>query len=222
MQNLPNNIDDCWNKIGVWRSDEVKCPELENVIHCRNCSVYTNSGLSLLNQDFPENYRNENTEIYKQQTDANTDEQVSLIIFRIQKDWYALRTSIFLEIDANKSTHKIPHNKNNFLEGLVNIRGELELCISLPELISNGLQSTDGNDTTKRLIIIKLASGKYALKLDEISGVYKIGKQAITPPPATIAGTDNHLVCGIFEHNNQRIGMIDDELLDNRFGVLRS
>ena len=42
-------IEDCWNKIGVWGNQE--CPELERVIHCRNCPVYSSAAARLLDEN---------------------------------------------------------------------------------------------------------------------------------------------------------------------------
>ena len=222
MQDSNNTINDCWNKIGVWRKDEAECPLLQNVIHCRNCETYINSGLSFLNREFPDNYCNNNTEIYKQAPETNTGEIVSVIIFRSLQNWFALRTSIFVEIDNDKTVHSIPHNKNNVISGLVNIRGELELCISLTSLISHKANNTNETTDKTKLIIIKLESGKYALKPDEILGVYKINNQDIQTSASSITGDSDHMVSGSFDHDKKHIGLIDDDLLNSRLGMAQT
>ncbi|NOY66756.1 MAG: hypothetical protein GXP13_05025 [Gammaproteobacteria bacterium] len=222
MQNKNNIINDCWNKIGVWRSDKNECPKLKDVIHCRNCDIYIESGLSFLNRDLPEDYCSNNTEIYKQEADEDTGEALSVIIFRSQQNWFALKTSLFIEINNDKIIHSIPHNKNTFITGLVNIRGELELCISLDALISNSSTQTDESTNKKKLIIIKLDSGKYALKLDEILGVYRINNNHIQDAASIITGDSNHLVASSFDHKDKHVGLIDHELLNIKLGTLRT
>jgi len=213
-------VDDCWNTMGVWRTGTTVCPKLEEVIHCRNCTSYINSGLQLLNRHYPDGYCNENTETYKQEIEASDSDSESLIIFRIANDWYAMPTGIFVEIDTYKAAHNIPHNQNNFIEGLVNIRGELELCISLSALLEiNNLPESE--EAKSRLIIIKLDSGKYAIKTEQILGVNKIRSDTINQPPASITHTSERMITGIFEYDGKHIGIIDDQLLDNRLGVLR-
>ena len=50
-------IYDCWNQIGV--EGDGSCADLEKFIHCRNCPVYANAGLQLLNRPLPPEYRRE-------------------------------------------------------------------------------------------------------------------------------------------------------------------
>ena len=63
MNLLDFEIDDCWNRIGVWRTTIERCPELEKVIHCRNCPVFAKAGRKLLRTKPPEGYRSEWTGI---------------------------------------------------------------------------------------------------------------------------------------------------------------
>jgi len=222
MENDNNTIHDCWNKIGVWRTNDEICPTLSNVIHCRNCKTYVDSGLSLLNISYSNDYCSNNTKIYKQKAESKTNEKVSVIIFRSQKNWFALKTSIFTEIDNNKTVHSIPHNKNHFIKGLVNIRGELELCISLSSLISQTHKHTDSPTNKVKLIIIKLDSGKYAFKPEEILGVHSINNNEIKSAANIITGDRDHLVSGSFDFNEKHIGLIDEGLLNSKLGTLRT
>ena len=42
------SLDDCWNRIGVWSRAGATCPKLDDVTHCRNCSVYSDAGRRIL------------------------------------------------------------------------------------------------------------------------------------------------------------------------------
>jgi chemotaxis-related protein WspD len=37
-------IDACWQRIGVWAANGATCPVLQDVIHCRNCPTYVQAG----------------------------------------------------------------------------------------------------------------------------------------------------------------------------------
>lgn len=53
--------DDCWNQIGV--EGDRSCPQLKTAIHCRNCSVYSLAGRSLLEREASPEYLHEWTQI---------------------------------------------------------------------------------------------------------------------------------------------------------------
>ncbi|MDP1880273.1 MAG: chemotaxis protein CheW, partial [Parachlamydiaceae bacterium] len=55
----------------------------------------------------------------------------SLIVFRLNSEWLALRTEFLKEISSLKPIHKIPHRTNTVLNGVVNFHGQLQLCVSL-------------------------------------------------------------------------------------------
>ena len=50
---LGTAIDDCWNRIGVWGTETPRCPKLEDVVHCRNCEVYSAAGRLVLERRLP-------------------------------------------------------------------------------------------------------------------------------------------------------------------------
>ena len=137
--------DDCWNRIGV--GGDRTCPQLKTFIHCRNCPVYSDAGRSLLEQELPAGYLEEWTNLLRSSqgvTNAVTAAgTISVGIFRLNGEWLALPAALFKEVTQISVTHTLPHRSNNILIGLVNIRGEIQLCISLKALL--GLEATDAN-----------------------------------------------------------------------------
>jgi len=220
MNSKDSQINDCWNQIGVWRQQDDICPKLATVIHCRNCETYINAGLVLLDRELPENYTAENTESYKTTKADQDNASLSCIIFRIESEWYALKTALLAEICETCEIHTIPHNKQKILSGVVNIRGEIEICISLKELCTN--VSHDKNSTHHaRMIIINLDSGKYAYHADEVMGIFKIDESEIKQAPTSISATGTHLIQGMFDFKETSIGLIDPELMNNKLmGIL--
>ncbi len=215
MNDKELNIVDCWNKIGVWRKHEEICPKLASVIHCRNCDTYISAGLKLLDRGLPDNYTAENTESYKQEKSEQSENLLSCIIFRTGAEWYAIRSSILSEICETSEVHSIPHNRQEIIAGLVNIRGEIEICISFSAL--SAMQSSGKDSTAKaRMMIINLDSGKYAYQADEVMGIYKIKESTIKHTPSTISATGTHLIEGVFDFKDTPIGLIDSLLMNHR------
>jgi chemotaxis-related protein WspD len=210
------NISDCWNQIGVWRQGDDVCPKLSTTIHCRNCDIYVNAGLSLLDRDLPEHYTSENTKIFQSEKQQHDDTQTSCLIFRIGEEWYAIKTNVLNEIGESAEIHSIPHNREMIIDGLVNIRGEMEICISFGALASGQASTTDTLSNKSRMIVVNLDSGKYTFQADEVMGIYKISDQDIKLPPTSISKTGKQLTGGVFDYNETHIGLVDETCMDSK------
>ena len=138
MSNSPErhiNIDDCWNRIGVWRNGDERCSKLDTVIHCYNCNVYSEAGRSLLDRPVPSDYGSEWAGILAEEKSAHTSEFVSVIVFRLGAEWLALPVNLVNEITLLRDIYQIPHNTNRNIKGMVNIRGELIISMSLGNML---------------------------------------------------------------------------------------
>jgi len=208
------NISDCWNQIGVWRKGLDICPKLETVAHCRNCQVYIDAGLALLDRDINEDYIKENTAKYKNAKSLGSVAQISCIVFRSENEWFAINTNVLNEICEVSEIHSIPHNRNPLISGMVNVRGEIEICIAFNELHQQ--KSQQDSVGKSRMLVINLESGRYVYRADEVMGIFKIDNNSIRPAPSSVAATSSHYVNGIFDYNEQSIGLVDPHLMDSR------
>ena len=69
----------------------------------------------------------------------------TVVIFRIGTEWLALPTGIFQEVVDQCVVRTLPHRRGGILRGLVNVRGELLLCVALGAVL--GLEKdTQRND----------------------------------------------------------------------------
>ena len=122
-------LRDCWNKIGVM--GDSSCGELAQVVHCRNCPVYSAAGARLLDRPLPADYRREWTEHFSRAKAPATQGKISAVIFRIGQEWLALPTRVFQEITERRVIHSLPHRRNGIVLGLINIRGRIaDLCFT--------------------------------------------------------------------------------------------
>src|SRR5262245_51359882 len=142
---MPLASVNCWRQIGV--AGDATCPELRQVLHCRNCPVYTAAGRRLLERAMPETYRQEWTDALAQEKDVSTGSTTSVLIFRLGMEWLALPTEVCQEVSDRRVIRRLPHRSGAILLGLVNIHGELRLCVSLSGLL--GLtQDTEAEQQT--------------------------------------------------------------------------
>jgi len=210
VQKPPSN--DCWRVIGV--QGDRSCPELKGVVHCRNCPVFSAAGRSLLERASPEGYQEEWAEILGQEKEADAAGDLSLIVFRLGEEWLALQTRLLREVTSSRVVRRLPHRRGNVLLGLVNIQGELVICVSLANLL--GLdrdQASDDPDSPGRLVVMENRAERWAFLVDEISGIHRFDSRELKPVPATVARAAARYTRGLLDREGRKIGCLDEELV---------
>jgi chemotaxis-related protein WspD len=205
-------IDDCWNRIGV-RGD-VSCPELETYIHCRNCPVHAAAGKALLDRDLPPGHLAEWTRHVAQEKPAPELGVQSGLIFRIGAEWLALPTAIFKEVVGARPLHSVPHRRNGVVLGLVNIRGELEICVSLRQILR--LEADGAADPASgepRLMVLRHEDDSAVCPVDEVFGVERYYPRQLMPVPATAAKATATYTKAVLSWRDKSVGLLDPELL---------
>ncbi len=208
-------INDCWNKIGV-RGD-ASCPELLKYIHCRNCPVYSAAAVELLNCSLPPDYLEEWTRHFAQEKSVADQNTRSALIFRIEAEWFALSTRTLSEVSEVKTVHSLPHQRNKIIQGLVNIRGELLICVSLAETL--GLQNNAASESKSErishpyLLVISQEGSRLVFPVDEVSGIHRYSAKAVREVPSTVAGALSTHTKGILHWQGKSVGCLDDQLL---------
>ena len=130
---LPAPVHDCWRTIGVMGNGS--CAELQKFVHCRNCPVFSAAALQLLDRPVWPQYLQEHTRHYAEARRPAAPARLSVLVFRIGWEWLALPTAAFQEIVERRFVHSLPHRRNGIVLGLVNVRGELIVCVSLGRLL---------------------------------------------------------------------------------------
>jgi chemotaxis-related protein WspD len=216
MPEQANTIDPCWNRIGVWGNEQPRCPRLDEVVHCQNCNVYSDSGRQLLERKMPPEYIEEWTSNLGGDAQAALRAEESSIVFRLGNEWFALATALLKEVTEMRSVHSIPHARNGTLKGLANIRGELQLCVSLGSLL--GLETGDKNTDParkirERLVVIEKDGERFVFPVNEVQGIHHYHPDQINDAPATIGSADNTFITGMLEIGDLQVGCLDGDLL---------
>ena len=212
--NLPSVSERCWNHIGV--SGDRSCPELLELIHCRNCPVYAQAGRSLLEREIPASYLVEWTSSLAEEKTEPTAGTLSVVIFRLGREWLALPALLFQEITPITSVRTLPHRSNQIFQGLVNIRGELQLCVSLRDLLGieqAAAHSTNQQVTYQRMVVVQSQKSSWVFPADEVYGVQSIRLDEIRNLPATLSNAKDTYTKGIITWQNHSVSYLDDELL---------
>ena len=198
-------IDDCWKRIGI-RGDK-SCPELAEHVHCRDCPAFSLAAAALLDRDLGD----DGTALTARRPAAvpSLGETESAAIFRVGQEWFALPTGVLDEIVGPRGIHSLPHRRNPALLGLVNVRGELVVCVSIaPLLIGVAEGATDG-----RLIIIRHPGGRFACPVDEIQHTHRYSPAQLQAVPATVGRSVSSLTKGLLWWRDRTVARLDEQLL---------
>lgn len=212
--NLPSSSERCWNSIGI--SGDRSCPELLEMIHCRNCQVYAQAGRSLLEREIPDHYLLEWASSVAEEKTEQATGTLSVVIFRLGQEWLALSALLFQEITPVSSVRTLPHRSNQIFQGLVNIRGELQLCVSLRDLLGierEMTRSTSQHATYQRMVVVQSQKSNWVFPVDEVYGVQRIHPEDIRNLPATLSNAKDTYTKGIIPWRNHSVSYLDDELL---------
>jgi chemotaxis-related protein WspD len=212
MSHNQSDIFDCWNRIGVWSSKVARCPELVRVYHCRNCTVYSAAGRHFLNQDLEQDYQEERTLRLAKGSDQESSGSSTAFIFRAGKEWLATPVVVIREVAEMGPIHTIPHRSSNIVRGLVNIKGKLEICVSIGAVleIDRCEKSTEKMDyvAPTRLVIVENNNQIIAFPVSEVKGVVRYQPGTERQLPAAVSGPKAILSDGILHIDNKEIYLL--------------
>jgi chemotaxis-related protein WspD len=206
-------IDDCWNRIGV-RGDR-SCPELQEHVHCRNCPVQRAVAAELLAHPLPGDYADVWTEHVSRPVQRADRDSASAVIFRVGAEWLALPSAAIQEVSNLRPVHRVPHRTSGVLLGVVNVRGELLICVSLARVFGVEPQAAPASvrAARKRLLVIRRKDLRAACPVDDVHGVHRYAAAALSPVPATVAKAGTRYSHALLSWRDQTVGILDEELL---------
>ena len=215
MQNIEQPMENCWKRIGVWGQEQPRCAMLKQVIHCRNCEVFTRAGRNLLERNLPNKYEDGWTQVFAEKKQEELPGTVSVLIFRIGEQWFAMPAQLLEEIITPQPLHTIPHRNNPVLLGAMNVHGEIQLCVSLKELLEleNEVDEEEKRSTYKRMIVVNKENNRWVFPVDEIYGIHRIHPKMFENVPVTVAKAKTALTKHLFAWEGASVALLDDELL---------
>ena len=212
-------IDDCWNRIGVWRTDTERCPELDQFIHCRNCPIFAKTGRKLLRTKPPEGYRSEWTKILATEKEIKPFNVKTAFVFRTGGEWLALPAHMIQEVVNMSPIHSIPNITSKVLRGLVNIHGNLQICVSIGRVLGleKRIQTEEELDpdyiSPERLVVVLQDNHLVAFPVSEVKGIIRYTPETIKDLPVTVSGSKAVYTMGILHLDGRDIGLLKDKPL---------
>lgn len=142
----------------------------------------------------------------------------SVVIFRIGAEWFGLPTSVLQEIGSRSTVRTLPGHQGGILSGLVNVRGDLLLCVALGVVLGVD-HTTVGTeprkpDSSERLMICKRNDARLAFEVSEVYGLHRYSPRELRNAPATLArAAEGIYTLGVVCWKDKIVGCLDDELL---------
>ena len=199
-------VDACWRRIGVYAGGDHSCERLAEVIHCRNCPVYHEAARSVFAREVEAEAQIALVEARDVATEA------SALVFRLGTQWLGIATRRLAEVAADRPVRRLAHRTAGRIEGAINVRGELHLCVALSELL--GLSQRDKRADTARLILLRDPTGALlAFRTDEVRGLHHYRMSTVEPPPDTLSDTLKRCVSGLIPYQENRLALLRDEAI---------
>lgn len=224
-------MPECWRVIGV--TGDRSCPELERFIHCRNCPVLAEAARGFFDRPAPPGYLDAWRAILEEPEEAIEADSTSLLVFRLANEWLALPATTLVEVTPVRRIHSVPHRAGTALAGLVNIRGQLQLCLSLHALLglgggpqvsppsagtfATGPDADPEAGAVPRLLVLERAAQRTAERwvtgVDEVAGVQRVPRSSLRPVPATVGQAATGCSTALFAWRDHDVAVLDEDRL---------
>lgn len=141
------------------------------------------------------------------------------LVFRIADEWLALPAALVDEVTDPRVSHTLPHRRDPYVLGIVNVRGELLVSVSLAALLGVSAGSVRGREGRgkifARLVVIGGANGRVAFPVDEVHGLHLFAPHEVGPVPATIGRSTSAFTTSVLAWRGHAVGGLDaTQLLD--------
>ena len=131
----------------------------------------------------------------------------SAVLVRFGNNWLALPAPIVREIVEVRKVHKIPHRTNDFLLGLVNIRGMLQLCVNLGRLFEIAPGEDKKSRSYARMIVVEKEGKSWVFAVHEVVSLHRFS------PDKVIQMKDSGRTSrGILEWQGKTFDVLDENL----------
>lgn len=134
--------------------------------------------------------------------------EIKLVIFTLGEDWFAFPGRHIREILSNTTVFFVPGCPPS-LEGVINVRGDIESVIRLNELLQLPLPAKEPQDT--KIMLGKSSTLTSGIRVDEVVDVVDMPESFIQPPSATLPEQLRPFVSGVFSFGERAVTLLDLE-----------
>lgn len=128
------------------------------------------------------------------------------VVFKLNKEEFGIDIMNVKEIIPYQKSTQIP-NSPNFIEGVINYRGNVIPIINLNKRFKLNTEEITG-DT--RIIVINIEEKEIGFVVDEASQTLRLEKEQIDPTPDIISDVDRRYITGVGKIDESRLLILLD------------
>lgn len=148
----------------------------------------------------------------------------SLFVFRLGGEWLGLPAAIVDEVLEPRPIHSLPHRREGLVRGLLNVRGQLTVCVALESLLQIDRERAGGAGTVagaaslagvlgRRLVVLSAQGQQLAFESDEVHGAHRYDPATLGELPGTVALASAAFSTGMLAMGERSVGLLDDGLV---------
>jgi len=142
----------------------------------------------------------------EKQIEVGTEEETyQACCFHIGGALCGIDIELIQEINKKIDVTNVPLSEE-YLMGIMNLRGEIVTIIDLGKKL--GLGKTDV-DADNRVIILKFEDEFIGLVVGDVSDIITIEKDKVSPPPSNIKGLQGKYFKGVYSDELGVVGLLD-------------
>ena len=170
----------------------------------------------------PPQYLEEWVQRLAQPEERIEQELLSFVVFRLREEYLAVQTRWLVEVTLPQPIHAIPHRSNDVVLGLVNIRGQLRICVSAHGLLGIALpesnqpprpgevpRSMRAATSQQRMLILHERAEQWVFPVEEVLGVHRFPTTDLRPVPSTF-GKAGAFSQAVFTWAGHTVGYLEE------------
>lgn len=140
-------------------------------------------------------------------THGEEEDTVEIVSFNLGEETYGVKIDHVKEILKPLEITPVPRTPD-YLEGVTSLRGEIIPVFDLKKRL--GLESIK-EERKRRILILSVRNETMGALIDKVSGVVKLRRDSIEPPPTIITGTEADFLEGVSRIDDKFIGLLNIE-----------
>jgi chemotaxis-related protein WspD len=205
--------EDCWNVIGV--SGDRSCTELSEHTHCRNCPKYASAAATRLDRPIADAAIDTATAYYAAPREVEDAASASCFVFRLGAEWLAIPMALLDEVVTTRSTHSLPHRRGAVRIGVISVRGDIIVHVSLagllgiPDDAASPAAPHTHRQSAPRVVVLADDRGRLAISVDEVMGIHRYDPVVLRPVPATLGQAMVSYASALLAVGDRIVGVLD-------------
>jgi len=132
--------------------------------------------------------------------------EISVVVFKVGDSEFAADIANVEGIVTKGKVTKLPQMPD-YVEGIMNLRGEVLPLINLKKKLNLDLQGTV--DESEKIMVVHLGDKKYGFVIDEVESVSRFRQSALEPVPESLASSEVGYLAGIIKEGDRMIILLD-------------